>query len=583
MRNRSFFMRSSAIAGCLMLTALAGCNDDGSDFDISSQIGPDPVLPAPNAPLMPDLKVAEVIGWQPGETPTVPDDLKVTAYASDLANPRTVYTLPNGDVLVVQARGPAGEPVSRPKDLIRGWIMSIAHGGGDGPQKESNLITLLRDTDRDGTVDEQSDLLTGLHSPFGVAYADGTLYVAATDAILAYPYTLGETEITADPTVLTPLPGGPIDHHWTKDLVLSPDGRFLYVSVGSNSNITENGLEAEKGRAAIWQVDRETGASRVFASGLRNPNGLSIHPDTGELWTVVNERDELGPNLVPDYMTSVKDGAFYGWPWSYYGDHVDPRVHPPRQDMVNRAIAPDYALSSHVAPLGMTYAMHSALPEPYQNGAFVGEHGSWNRTFFNGYKVVFVPFEDGAPSGKAMDVVTGFLNGDQAHGRPVGVGIDGTGALLVADDAGNTVWRVAAADGTISPEPIGTDEVAASNTADATQSTTAAAAGSDGSSATTAAPAGSGEANAEGGEGTAASTDDAAAAAPDAADTSSSAGTAAGEAEGPPAAPPAASADELITGQQPTSAPAVNGAAPEPSQTEIAPAVGTPTEGEPAQ
>jgi glucose/arabinose dehydrogenase len=331
--------------------------------------------------------------------------------------------------------------------------MSYAQGGG-GENKKSNLITLLRDTNRDGTVDERHDLLTDLASPFGIAWFEDTLYVAAADAILSYPYRLGETKIGAQARVLTPLPGGPINHHWTKDLALGPDRRFLYVSVGSNSNVAERGMEAEKGRAAIWQVDRQTGSSRVFASGLRNPNGLTFHPQTGELWTVVNERDELGPNLVPDYMTSVKDGGFYGWPWSYFGNHVDERVHPPRPDMVEKAIVPDYALSSHVAALGMTFALGSALPERYREGAFVGQHGSWNRSSFNGYKVVFIPFQNGKPSGKAVDVVTGFLDGDRARGRPVGVGIDGTGALLVADDAGNTVWRIAAATGSVRQSSI---------------------------------------------------------------------------------------------------------------------------------
>jgi glucose/arabinose dehydrogenase len=316
--------------------------------------------------------------------PAAPDGLTVKAYAKDFANPRTVHTLPNGDVLVIQARGPSGEPTSRPKDFIRGWIMSIAHGGGGGEQKESNIITLLRDTNRDGEVDERHDLLKRLDSPFGVAWIDNTLYVASTTAILAYPYELGQNEIAAQPKLLAPLPGGPINHHWTKDLALSPDGKMLYVSVGSNSNIVENGLEAEKGRAAIWQVDRHTGAARVFASGLRNPNGLTFDPHTGALWTVVNERDELGPNLVPDYMTSVKEGGFYGWPWSYYGNHVDDRVHPPRPDMVERAVPPDYALSRHVAALGLTFSMNSALPAAYANGAFIGEHGSWNRDSFNG-------------------------------------------------------------------------------------------------------------------------------------------------------------------------------------------------------
>ncbi|GCA50482.1 membrane bound L-sorbosone dehydrogenase [Sinorhizobium sp. KGO-5] len=456
--NSSAFFRARILIGTgVLLLALAGCSDDGADFDVSQQIGPDPVLPEPTSELMPDMKIAEVVGWQDGTTPSVPDNLVIAAYAKDLANPRTVHTLPNGDVLVVQSREPSGKPIERPKDMIRGWIMSMAHGGGAGPEKESNLITLLRDTDRDGTVDERHDLLTGLNSPFGVAWHDGTLYVAAADAILAYPYQLGQAEITGEPRVLTPLPGGPINHHWTKDLALSPDGRYLYASVGSNSNVAERGLEAEKGRAAIWQVDRETGAARVFASGLRNPNGLIFHPETGMLWTVVNERDELGPNLVPDYMTSVQEGAFYGWPWSYYGAHVDERVHPPRPDMVEKAIPPDYALSSHVAALGLVFSNGSALPEPFANGAFIGEHGSWNRSSFNGYKVVYVPFENGRPAGKAQDVVTGFIEGDQARGRPVGVAIDGTGALLVADDAGNTVWRVAGADGRVTPSPVGTD------------------------------------------------------------------------------------------------------------------------------
>ncbi|TKT74370.1 sorbosone dehydrogenase family protein [Aquamicrobium sp. LC103] len=451
---RNSLLRGTTLASvCIVLVA---CGSE--DFDTTQQIGPDPVLPEPTQSLWPDLKVAEVVGWQEGETPTVPDGLVVTPYARDLANPRTVHTLPNGDVLVVQSKAPPGKPLNRPKDIIRDYIMAMAAGSG-GEEQETNLITLLRDTNRDGEVDERVDLLTGLTSPFGVAWHDGTLYVAAADAILAYPYQLGDTEITAEPSVLTPLPGGPINHHWTKDLALSPDARFLYASVGSNSNAGERGLEAEKGRAAIWQVDRETGASRVFASGLRNPNGLNIHPETGELWTVVNERDELGPDLVPDYMTSVQDGGFYGWPWSYYGQHVDERVHPPRPDLVETAISPDYALSSHVAALGLAFTNDSAMPEEFRAGAFVGNRGSWNRNAFNGYKVIYVPFEDGKPSGTAQDVVTGFLDGDRARGRPVGLAIDGTGALLIADDAGNTVWRVAAADGSVTPEPIPTDRV----------------------------------------------------------------------------------------------------------------------------
>lgn len=437
---------------------LSACSEQDSNFDISQQIGADPVLPEPSASLIPDLKVAEVVGWKDGELPTVPEGLKVSLYQKDLANPRTVHTLPNGDVLVVQSRGPKGAPPSRPKDIIRGWIMAISHGETK-PQKESNLITLLRDSNRDGVVDERHDLLTKMDSPFGLAFADNTLYVATASEILAYPYQLGQNEITAPPKVLTPLPGGPINHHWTKDLALSPDGKFLYASVGSNSNIVENGLEAEKNRAAILQVDRQTGAFKLFASGLRNPNGLAFNPQSGELWAVINERDELGPNLVPDYMTSVKENGFYGWPWSYYGNHVDPRVYPPRPDIVATAIKPDYALSSHVAALGLTFTLNSAMPAAYANGAFIGEHGSWNRDSFNGYRVTYVPFENGKPAGKTQDVVTGFIQGDKARGRPVGVGIDGTGALLVADDAGNSVWRVAAADGTMTPAPVATDDI----------------------------------------------------------------------------------------------------------------------------
>ncbi|MAY30217.1 MAG: sorbosone dehydrogenase [Aurantimonas sp.] len=556
MINRKPSIRTAILSGSAMvLLAIAGCSDEGGDFDVSSQIGPDPVLPEPSTALLPDLKVAEVVGWEEGQTPTVPKGLTITPYATDLANPRTVHTLPNGDVLVVQSRGPSGKPVERPKDVIRGWIMSLSHGS-TGPQKESNLITLLRDTDRDGTVDERTDLLTGLHSPFGVAWADDTLYVAAADAVLSYPYELGQTELTAEPTVLTPLPGGPINHHWTKDLALSPDGTMLYASVGSNSNAAERGMEAEKGRAAIWQIDRETGASKVFASGLRNPNGLAFQPDTGELWAVINERDELGPNLVPDYMTSVKEDAFYGWPYSYYGDHVDERVYPPRPDMVEKAIAPDYALSSHVAALGLTFTNNSALPEAYANGAFIGEHGSWNRSNFNGYKVVYVPFTDGKPDGMAQDVVTGFLDGDQARGRPVGVGIDGTGALLVADDSGNTVWRVAAADGTVSDQPVGTDQIAGSAAAPAAGDAAAAPDAGPDAAAPAETPAAAGE-------------DAATPAAP------ADAGTAPATPDAEAAPAPADDAAPAATDEPAGDAPAETEAdtTPQPAQTEIAPAV----------
>jgi glucose/arabinose dehydrogenase len=415
-------------------------------FDPQSQVGPDPVLPAQNQYLFPPMHLAKVVAWQAGETPTVPAGLKIEALATGLQHPRSLYVLPNGDVLVVESQGPGTETIKRPKDLVMGWIEGMVTSGGDaGP---SNRITLVRDANGDGKPEAQNTFIDHLNSPFGVALVGGDLYVANTDGIIHFPYTEGETAITAPATTLTPLPGGPIDHHWTKSLVASPDGTLLYVGVGSNSNITENGIQAEKDRAAIWQVDRASGRSRIFASGLRNPNGLSFEPTTGALWCVVNERDELGPNLVPDYMTSVKDGAFYGWPYSYYGQHVDPRVHPQRPDLVKTAIPPDYALSSHVAPLGLVFNPGAALGAHYQGGAFVGEHGSWDRGTFNGYKVVYVPFTDGKPSGKAEDVVTGFLNGqEEARGRPVGLAIDKTGALLIADDVGNTVWRVTAAPG----------------------------------------------------------------------------------------------------------------------------------------
>jgi glucose/arabinose dehydrogenase len=428
-------------ASCLCLT---GCNDQGGDP--RAQIGPHPNLPDLKQYLIPPVHIAHVIGWKKGETPVVARGLKFQALATGLQHPRSLYVLPNGDILVAESKSPNTQPIKRPKDLVMGWVESWATSGGDtGP---SNRITLLRDADGDGVPETQSVFLDHLNSSFGVALVGNDLFVANTDAIVRYPYNEGDTKITAPGTTLTELPGGPIDHHWTKSLVASSDGSLLYVGIGSNSNITENGMEAERDRAAIWQVDRATGRHRIFASGLRNPNGLSFEPQSGALWAVVNERDELGPDLVPDYLTSVKDRAFYGWPYSYYGQHVDPRVRPERPDLVAKAIAPDYALSSHVAPLGLAFDTGTSLPETYRGGAFVGEHGSWNRDPLNGYKVVFVPFSNGQPNGMAQDVVTGFLNGDnQARGRPVGLAIDKSGALLIADDVGNTVWRVTSAGG----------------------------------------------------------------------------------------------------------------------------------------
>jgi glucose/arabinose dehydrogenase len=429
---------------CASLLTLAACGDD-SKFDTASQTGPDPKLPEQNQYLFPPMHLAKVVGWKDGETPTIPAGLKIEALATGLQHPRMVYTLPNGDVLVVESKSPSLDPIKRPKDLVMGWVESIATSGG-GDAGASNRITLLRDADGDGKPEVKETFLDHLYSPFGVALVGSDLYVANTDAIMHYTYHDGDTKITEPGTELTPLPGGPIDHHWTKSLTASPDGSLLYAGVGSNSNITENGIEAEKNRADILEVDRQTGRWRIFASGLRNPNGLTFEPVSKALWTVVNERDELGPDLVPDYMTSVKDGAFYGWPYSYYGQHVDPRVQPQRPDLVAKAIPPDYALSSHVAALGLTFNTGNNLPDKYRGGAFIGEHGSWDRGQFNGYKVVFVPFKDGKPSGKAEDFVTGFLNeSGEARGRPVGVAIDKSGALLIADDVGNTVWRVSRA------------------------------------------------------------------------------------------------------------------------------------------
>ncbi|MFG1424916.1 PQQ-dependent sugar dehydrogenase [Roseixanthobacter glucoisosaccharinicivorans] len=439
------FIPNGAWAGLALLSAVAltGAVHAQENADAQAQIGPNPPLPEPQRGLLPTMHLAEVIGWKEGETPTAAAGLKVSALATGLQHPRSLYVLPNGDILVVQSKAPGSEPIKRPKDLVMGWVESWVTSGGD--TGESNRITLLRDTNGDGKPDTRTVFLDHLHSPFGVALVGNDLYVANTDAIVRYPYTTGETKITAPGTVLTQLPGGPIDHHWTKSLVASADGTRLYVGVGSNSNITENGIEAEKNRADILEVDRATGQWRIFASGLRNPNGLSFEPQTGALWAVVNERDELGPDLVPDYLTSVKDGAFYGWPYSYWGQHVDSRVKPQRPDLVEKAIMPDYSLGSHVAPLGLAFNTSDALPQKYHGGAFVGEHGSWNRQIFHGYKVVFVPFSGGKPSGKAEDVVTGFLTADgKAHGRPVGLAMDKTGALLIADDVGNTVWRVTA-------------------------------------------------------------------------------------------------------------------------------------------
>jgi glucose/arabinose dehydrogenase len=441
--NRPLVKRGAATA---LVLGLAACGDGGGHFDRQSQVGPNPILPEQQQYLVPPIRVGKVVGWARNEAPTAPAGLQVQAFARDLNHPRNILALPNGDVLVVESQGPNLDPVTRPKNPIVSWVQKRATGGGGEPKGATNQITLLRDADGDGVPEQRSVLVGKLNSPFGVVYADNFLYVAATDAILRYPFTAGETQITAAPVRLTELPGGPIDHHWTKSLTLSPDGTLLYATVGSNSNITENGMEAEKYRASVWEVERSTGRARVFASGLRNPNSPNFYPGTNTLWVVVNERDELGPNLVPDYLTSVRDGGFYGWPYSYYGKHIDPRVRPLRPDLVASAIPPDYALSSHVAALGLTFYSGAGLLARYRGGAFIGEHGSWDRDELNGYKVGFVPFTNARPSGKVQDFLTGFVTKDgKVRGRPVGVTTDRTGALLVADDTGNIVWRVTAA------------------------------------------------------------------------------------------------------------------------------------------
>jgi glucose/arabinose dehydrogenase len=433
--------RFSLRAGCALaaLFAVAACDQKIASPRI--QYGTNPVLPVPQQYLVPPMRVPPGVGWKQGQAPVVPAGLKVHAFATGFEHPRMVYALPNGDVLVVETNGPAA-PVYRPKDYVEEKVKALAGSSAPG----GNRITLLRDTNGDGVPDVRTTFIDHLNSPFGVVLVGDSLYVANTDAILRFPYVSGETRITTPGTKLTDLPAGPIDHHWTKSLTASPDGSKLYVGVGSNSNITENGIAAEEGRAAIWEVGRQTGLKRIFAAGLRNPTGVAFEPQTGKLWAIVNERDEIGPNLVPDYLTSVREGAFYGWPYSYFGQHVDVRVQPQRPDLVAKAIPPDYALSSHVAPLGMAFSQPFSLSTRYRSGVFVAEHGSWDRSPLNGYKVVYVPFQAGQPSGPPQDVVTGFLTQDEkgSQGRPVGLAFDHTGALLIADDVGNTVWRVSA-------------------------------------------------------------------------------------------------------------------------------------------
>jgi glucose/arabinose dehydrogenase len=388
------------------------------------------------------VNIAPAIGWPAGAKPTAAAGTQVAAFAENLDHPRWLYVLPNGDVLVAETNAPP-----KPDDGtgIRGWVMKKVMGRAGAAVPSPNRITLLRDKDHDGVAETRTVFLENLNSPFGMTLVGNDLYVADTDRLLRFHYETGDTAIKSQPMKVIDLPGGTLNHHWTKNVIASKDGSKLYVTVGSNSNVGENGLDKEEGRAAIWEVDRATGNHRIFASGLRNPNGMGWEPNSGALWTSVNERDEIGSDLVPDYITSVKDGAFYGWPFSYYGQHVDVRVEPQNPDLVAKAIAPDYAVGPHTASLGFTFAEGSKLPAPFTNGAFVGQHGSWNRKPHSGYKVIFVPFTAGKPTGAPVDVLTGFLDKDEnALGRPVGVVIDQQGDLLVADDVGNKVWRVSA-------------------------------------------------------------------------------------------------------------------------------------------
>jgi glucose/arabinose dehydrogenase len=405
--------------------------------------GPSPELPPPQTRLLPTVEIAPRKGWPAGRMPTATPGFAVNAFATDLDHPRWLFVLPNGDVLVAETNAP-----ERPQDnkSFKGWFIRQGMKRTGGAVPSPDRITLLRDTDGDGVAEVRTVFLAGLHSPFGMALVGPDLYVANTDALLRFSYVEGDTEIRDRGVLVAVLPAGPINHHWTKNVLASRDGARLYVTVGSNSNAAENGIENEVDRAAILEIDAMTGHSRVFASGLRNPVGLAWQPQSGVLWTAVNERDEIGNDLVPDYMTSVRDGGFYGWPYSYYGRHVDPRVKPQQPERVAAAIVPDYALGAHTASLGLAFYTGTALLERYRGGAFIGQHGSWNREPRSGYKVIFVPFVDGRPAGGPEDVLTGFVDeSGHALGRPVGVAVDRGGALLVADDVGNAIWRVTGA------------------------------------------------------------------------------------------------------------------------------------------
>lgn len=427
-----------ALVSAALLLA-AGCAGPAR-LPVEAGIGPNPQLPPPEHALIPSIKVAKATGWPAGLSPIPAPGLRVTPFGQGLDHPRWLYVLPNGDVLVAETNGPGTDPGP---PGIKGYFFKKFKEKAGSAVKSANRITLLRDANRDGVVDTRSVLVTGLRSPFGMALVGGELFIANADSLVAFPFTVGQARITTSPRIVASLPSGR-NHHWTKSLVAAPGGGELYVGVGSNSNVGENGMAIEEGRAAVWQFDTRTGAGHVFASGLRNPVGIAFNPWSGALWVAVNERDEIGSDLVPDYITSVTPGAFYGWPYSYYGQHLDVRVKPQRPDLVGRAIKPDFALGPHVAALGLTFSQGARLGPAFARGAFVGEHGSWNRDPPSGCKVVFVPFSGAQPSGIPVDVLTGFTVNGKAYGRPVGVAIAADGSLLVADDVGNRVWRVSA-------------------------------------------------------------------------------------------------------------------------------------------
>jgi glucose/arabinose dehydrogenase len=433
--------RVTGFMGVALSMLISGAFAQQASSSSAVGYGINPELPKPETSLLPTVNVAPAKGWPDKAVPTAVEGTQVNAFAKDLDHPRWLYLLPNGDVLVAETNAPPRENKG-----FRSWVTSLFMKKAGSTGKSANRITLLRDTDNDGIADFRSTLIEGLNSPFGMALVGNNLYVANTDAIIHFTYNTGDTKITSPGTPLVDLPGGPINHHWTKNIIASSDGTKLYATVGSNSNIGEAGMAAEEERAAILEIDIATGKRSVYASGLRNPNGLAWHPISGELWTVVNERDELGNDLVPDYMTSVKQGGFYGWPYSYFGQHVDERVKPQNPDLVKKAIAPDYALGAHTASLGLAWSEGNKLPAQFAQGMFIGQHGSWNREPRSGYKVVFIPFENGKPSGAPpVDVLSDFLSKEgDAYGRPVGVILDNQGALLVADDVGNLIWRVSA-------------------------------------------------------------------------------------------------------------------------------------------